>query len=225
MRSYDEIFAIAADRKGGAAALEDLIVGGPYPIPTPETPPTELPEDRWLSAMTRGVFQAGFNWSVIDAKWDGFEAAFKGFDVDRCAMMSEDWFDQLITDTRIVRNGTKIQSVRANAVFVTELRAEGGVGAVIGGWPSRDFVGLLARLKTDGSRLGGTTAQYMLRSLGVDTFLLSTDVVARLVAEGVIDKPPTSKKAMAAVQTAFNTWADQSGRSMAQISRTLSMSV
>ena len=220
MRTFDEIFAIAADRKGGPDALDATLRST---VPDPNL--RDLPEDRWLSAMTRAVFQAGFSWKVIDAKWDGFEAAFKGFDVDACAMMDDRWFDELVSDTRIVRNGAKIQSVRDNAVFVSDLRDEGGVGAVVEGWPDSDFAGLLDMLKRRGSRLGGTSGQYMLRSLGKDSYILSQDVTARLIAEGVIDKPATSKTAMSKVQGAFNTWAEQSGRPLCQISRVLAQSI
>ena len=220
MRKYDEILDIAAARHGGAEALESKLS---HPLDQPEL--AAIPEDRWLAGMTRAVFNAGFNWKVIDAKWAGFEEAFYGFDVDRCAMMDDEWFDQLLTDKRIVRNGTNIQSVRDNAVFLTVLRKRGGAGLVLGAWPAEDYIGLLDLLKTGGSRLGGTSAQYFLRSTGVDSFILSTDVAARLIAEGVIDKAPTSKTALKKVQAAFNEWRNQSGRSLTEISRVLAMSV
>ena len=76
-----------------------------------------------------------------------------------------------------------------------------------------------------GSRLGGTTGQYCLRSLGKDSFILSQSVVDRLIAEGVVDKTPTSRKALADVQSAFNVWCEQSGRSLTEISRVLAMSL
>ncbi|KNG92748.1 DNA-3-methyladenine glycosylase I [Pseudaestuariivita atlantica] len=219
MRSFSEIEDIARDRHG--AALEDRIGNGP-------ASPAELakvPEDRWLAQFTKSVFQAGFNWKVIEAKWDGFEEAFRGFDVDACAFMAEDWFEDLTTDTRIVRNPIKIRTVQANAQMIADMREKGGAGVVIGGWPSEDFVGLLAHLKAHGSHLGAASGQYALRFLRRDGFILSRDVVARLVAEGVVDKAPTSKKAMAAVQAAFNAWRDQSGASLVRISRVLALSV
>ncbi|KUJ76923.1 3-methyladenine DNA glycosylase [Ruegeria marisrubri] len=220
MHHFDEIFEIAAARHGGPDALEQK-------LGKPKTPGelAALPEDRWLATITKCVFQAGFNWKVIEAKWDGFEEAFDGFDVGRCAFMDDKKFDSLLQDTRIVRNGTKIASVRDNAAFLMELREEGGAGKVLGGWPSTDYVGLLAMLGKRGSRLGGTTAQYAMRFAGRDSFILSRDVVARLVAEGVVDKAPTSKRAMAAVQQAFNTWMQESGRSLTEISRVLAMSL
>ncbi len=217
MRSFDEIFAISADRHGGAAALEAKLV-------KPDPAVTALAEDRWLSILTKSVFQAGFNWKVIEAKWEGFETAFDGFDVGRCAFMDDEKFDSLLQDTRIVRNGTKIATVRDNAAFLLDLRAEGGAGAVLGGWPSEDFIGLLEMLKKRGSRLGGSTAQFAMRFAGRDAFILSRDVTARLIAEGVIDKPAGSKTSMRAVQAAFNEWMAQSGRSLTEISRVLAFS-
>ncbi|MCG6904190.1 MAG: 3-methyladenine DNA glycosylase, partial [Rhodobacter sp.] len=136
------------------------------------------------------------------------------------------WFDELIQDTRIVRYGGKILSVRDNAVFLQELAAEhGSAGKAIAEWPGEDYVGLLEMLKKRGSRLGGTTGQYALRSIGVDGFILGRDVVARLIAEGVVDKAPTSKAALARTQAAFSEWHQQSGRSLKEISRVLAMSI
>ncbi len=220
MRHFEKIYQISADRHGGPTELESKLSK-----PKPIAELVAMSDDRWLSIITKTVFQAGFNWKVIEAKWDGFETAFDGFDIGRCAFMDDEKFDALLQDTRIVRNGTKIATVRDNAAFLLELRAEGGVGQILGGWPSQDYVGLLQMLAKRGSRLGGASAQYAMRFAGRDSFILSQDVTARLIAEGVIDKPATSKKAMAAVQAAFNTWMGQSGRSLTEISRVLAMSL
>ncbi len=221
MRTFDAILAIAAERKGGPDALEAML----EPPLSPEDL-ARLPDHRWLALFTRFVFSAGFSWKVIERKWPGFEEAFHGFDVGRCAMMDDAWLDRLLQDTRIVRNGAKVQSVRDNAVFLQDLAREHGSAAkVFAHWPAEDYVGLLDLLKKRGSRLGGTTGQYALRFAGADGFILSRDVVARLIAEGVIDKPPTSKRALAQVQAAFDAWRADSGRSMKEISRVLAMSI
>ncbi|WP_417424621.1 DNA-3-methyladenine glycosylase I [Hoeflea sp.] len=221
MRAFDEIFEIAASRKGGAEALNAML--------TPPKSAAELaaiPDDRWLATMTRCVFQAGFNWKVVDNMWPGFEAAFDGFDVGRCAMLTDEDFERLVSDKRIIRNGAKIRSVQENAIFVQTLAAQAGsAGKAIADWPSTDFIGLLELLKKRGSRLGGTSGQYCLRFIGKDSFILSQSVVARLIAEGVVDRQPTSKKALADVQSAFNVWMQQSGRSLTDISRVLAMSL
>lgn len=220
MRSFEEIFAIAAERKGGADVVEAML----------EQPLTvdalaAIPDDRWLARMAQCIFNAGFNWKVVEAKWDGFEAAFEGFDPNRVAMFSDDDLARLASDERIVRHGGKIRSVHENAVFVTDLAREHGSAArFFADWPENDYVGLLEVLKKRGSRLGGNTGQYFLRFMNRDSFILSKDVVARLIAENVIDKPPTSKAAMIKVQQAFNHWREESARSLKEISRVLAMS-
>ncbi len=221
MRRFDDILTIAAERKGSFGAVLDG-------IDPPKTADelAAIPDDRWLSTMSFGIFSAGISWKVVDNKWTGIEEAFHGFDIGRVAGMSEDWFDELIADTRIVRSPPKVRAIRDNAVMIQTAAAEhGSFGRKIGDWPGDDFAGLLQWLQSEGSRLGGATGAYVLRHLGKDGFVPTKDVVKRLVAEGVVAKAPTSKKAWAAVQDAFNIWADQSGRSLTEISRVLAQSV
>lgn len=221
MRSFDEIRAIAAERKGGEAALDALLAPGPD---TPDI--ATLTDDRILATMARAIFQSGFNWKVVEAKWPGFEAGFDGFDPGRVALYGDEDLDRLLADTGVIRNGAKLTAVIENAVWVTELaRDHGSARAFFAGWPADDQVGLMQLMATRGSRLGGNTGPYVLRAIGRDGFILSRDVVARLTAEGVIDGPATSKRAQAAIQAAFNGWATESGRSLREISRTLAFSV
>lgn len=221
MESFHDIRARAAQRKGGAEALDRLLDG------TSEPPRdiTALGDDRILSEFTKRIFQAGFNWQVVEDKWSGFEAAFHHFDIARNAMMSDEDIDALLQNTAIIRNGAKIQSVRDNAVFLSELAGQHGSAAmVIGAWPQEDQIGLMELLKSRGNRLGGLTGQYALRFLGRDGFVLSGSVVAALHKAGVITGPATSKKALGAIQDAFNTWHRESGESYTRISRTLAFS-
>ena len=152
-------------------------------------------------------------------------ASFHDFDVMHCAMLSDEEIEELTRNTDIVRHGTKIASVRANALYILDIRAEhGSFGTFMANWPDDDFIGLWAHLKQHGSRLGGQTGRYCLRFLGYDTPILSRDVVAALIGAGVVDKEPTSKRDLAATQDAFNIWREQSGRSAREISRLLALS-
>lgn len=221
MRSFEEIYDIAVERKGGRDAVE-----APLTRPRPSAEIAATPDDRFLSLMTKCIFQAGFNWKVVEAMWPGFEAAFENFDIGSCAMLHDEDFERLVSDTRIVRHGPKIRAVQENARFVADLAEEhGSAGAFFANWPTTDYVGLLDVLKTRGTRLGGNTGQYFLRFAGIDSFIYSQGVVDRLIAEGVVDKAPSSAKEKAAVQAAFNTWREQSGRSFNEISRVLAMSI
>jgi 3-methyladenine DNA glycosylase Tag len=221
MRSFDEILAIAAARKGGVdRVLADI------PAPLPPEALAAIPDHRWLAEMARGIFRAGLSWAVVEAKWPGIEAAFDGFDIGRTSMMDDGRFDALVADPRVIRSGAKIAAVRDNAVFMRAVAAEAGSFArKVADWPAEDFAGLLDWLARGGSRLGGQTGAYMLRSMGKESWLLSPDVVARLMAEGVIDGPPSSRRAMAAVQAAFDRWKAQSGQDFTAISRVLAQSI
>ncbi|WP_417518716.1 DNA-3-methyladenine glycosylase I [Minwuia sp.] len=221
MESFAAIRARAVERKGGADAIDALM---PQMRASDEL--AAIPDDRWLAAMTRAVFNSGFNWKVIDAKWDGFETAFHGFDPGRVAFMDEDAIDALTRDTGIVRHAGKITATRENAVFVTDLiREHGSAGRFFADWPASDQIGLMETLKKRGSRLGGNTGQYFLRHMGKDGFVLGGDVVKALIKWGAVEKPPTSKRDLAATQAAFNGWAEETGLPMAHVSRTLALSV
>ncbi|UTW55236.1 DNA-3-methyladenine glycosylase I [Kordiimonas sp. SCSIO 12610] len=221
MNKFEAIYDMAALHKGSIDVVQSLM---------PEIKSNEdlllRTDDRILSEMTKAIFKAGFSWKVIDSKWDGFEAAFERFDPVRWKFMSDDDLDSLLKDTRIVRNGMKIVTVRENASLVCDLQDEYGSAAkCIAEWEMTDFIGLLDMLKKRGSRLGGATAQLFLRFIGKDGFVLSEDVTKALIREGVVDKKPTSKGAMRKVQDAFNIWHLESGRPYAHISRILALSV
>jgi 3-methyladenine DNA glycosylase Tag len=220
--SFAVIRARAERRKGGPAALSALLP----PVPDRQAL-RRLGDDRILAEMTRRVFCAGFAWSVIDAKWDGFEAAFHGFDPAALAFEPDEFWDGLMRDTRIVRNGAKILSVRENAAFVRDVsRDHGGFGRFLADWPASDQVGLLQVLAKRGSRLGGNTGQMLLRFLGWGGFVTSRDVVACLRDSGLaIADPPTSKTDLARVQAQFNAWADETGLPLVHLSRICAMSI
>jgi 3-methyladenine DNA glycosylase Tag len=219
--SFQPIVDRAAANKGGLAALEEI-------LPKPALPEdlAAIPDHRWLSMMTKRIFQSGFVWSVVEAKWEGFETAFEGFEPRRLAMYADEELDRLIEDAGIIRNGIKIRSAIENARFLVDLADEhGAASAFFANWPDADYIGLLDLMKKRGGRLGGNTGQYVLRSMGKPAFVLSKDVTAALIREGVVDKPPTSKKAIAAVQDAFNQWSRETGRDLSGLSRILAASV
>ncbi len=222
MRSIDEIYAIARDRHG-SEKLETFLSAS---LPKSASELAAIPDDRWLAMATKCVFQAGFNWKVIEAKWDGFEAAFEGFEVGRWTLSNDDDLARLVSDTRIVRNGQKIKSVPENARFIAEKSSQyQGFGNWIASSPSTERNLLLEEMHKGGSRLGAMTGQYYLRFMGVDSYILSRDVTAALIRENVVEKQPTSKKAMNAVQEAFNAWMKQSDYGLTQISRILARSI
>lgn len=221
MGAFDRIEAMAAKRHGGSAGLAAKLAEWPI-----DTRLTRKTDDRFLAGMARAIFSAGFVWSVIEKKWPGFEAAFDGFNPAKVAAYGDADVDRLLKDAGIVRNGPKIMAVIENARFVVATsKQHGSFGKFLANWPETDQVGLMEHLKKHASRLAGATVQYFLRFEGWDAFILSEDVCAALVREGVVEKAPTSKKDLAATQAAFNRWREESGRPVREISRILALSV
>ena len=218
---FSDIHERAIARKGGVEKLKALL---------PERPSvTELEartDDRYLSEITRCVFKAGFVWRVIDNKWSDFEAAFHGFVPAYWQQVPPDVLEELVRDERIVRNMQKIRTVPENARMIMDAaREHGSFGAFLKQWPSDDQVGLLLWLKRHGSRLGGNSAQYFLRRVGWDGFILSHDVITGLRRADLLDASPGSKKALQQAQAAFSNWHQETGMPYSHLSRIVSCSV
>jgi len=222
MTAFKTIRARAEKRKGGPEILAGLLP----PKPDPKAL-ARLGDDRILAEMARRVFCAGFAWSVIENKWPAFEEAFLGFEPGPLTLQPDEFWDERMKDSRIVRNGAKIMSVRANAGFVRDIAGEhGSFGKFLANWPSSNEIGLLELLAKRGSRLGGNTGQMMLRFIGWDGFVTSRDVVLCLRDAGLdIAETVTSKRDLAKVQAQFNAWAAETGLSYVQISRICALSI
>lgn len=216
-----------ANRHGGEEAFTAKLAAH-YESPTGQAMavPASKPNDRWLSEFTKRVFQSGFNWKVVENKWDGFEAAFWKFNPSKCAEIDMEDMERLTTDKAIVRNPVKIKTVAPNARMILGMSEQAGsADKFIRGWASDDYFGLLAYLQKHGSHLGMNTASYALRFSGVPSIILSRDVTAALIQADIIDKPATSKTAKRAVQDAFNQWVEQSGENLTYVSRVLAHSI
>ncbi len=221
MRSFPEIEALAAGRKGGADALERLLSA---PLTSEEI--KKISDDRWLSAMTKCIFQAGFNWRLIEQKWDRFEEVFEGFNIHRWTIMSDDDLDRLLKTKGIVANAAKIKSVGANACYLSTLAENGETaGTCFAGWKRERYCENLRGLRKNGARLGGRTGQIFLRRMGVDTLVFSHDVLKALSREEVVPKMPSSGKDFTAVQSALDAWSEETRRPLTQISQILAFSV
>ena len=143
MKKFGDLYRLAARRKGGEQALEALIA-------RPKSPAAlaRIPDDRWLSGMAKAVFRAGFNWSVIDNKWAGIEAAFAGFDPRSVAYLSDEDLDALLRDERVIRHWRKLKAIVANAQYLVALAGEHGTAArYFAYYPSTEYVGLLADIR------------------------------------------------------------------------------
>jgi len=68
----------------------------------------------------------GLSWRTIMHKKEAYCAAFHDFKIDACAAMTDEELDEQMSNTGIIRNRSKIQSVRKNAWAVQKIRDEFG---------------------------------------------------------------------------------------------------
>src|SRR6266481_4216128 len=211
----------AARTRLGAAALEARLM---QPRSADEL--KAVADDRYLSQMSLRIFRAGLKHSLVDARWPAFEEVFDRFEPRRVRAMSDEALEALLADRRLIRHWGKLKSVRDNAAAMIAVAEEhGSFGAWLADWPGTDIVELWETLAKRFSQMGGNSGPTFLRMVGRDTFILTPSVTAALKHWGAVDAPPKSRKDRAAVQSAFNAWAAETGRPLCQLSLILAASV
>ena len=68
----------------------------------------------------------GLSWATILHKRGAYRAAFHDFDIDACAAMTDGELEALLRDPGIIRNRSKVFSIRKNARIVKAIREEYG---------------------------------------------------------------------------------------------------
>ncbi|WP_067966041.1 DNA-3-methyladenine glycosylase I [Nocardiopsis trehalosi] len=147
-------------------------------------------EQALFERVTLEAFQSGLSWLTILAKRPAFRTAFADFDVDAVAAFTDADVERLMGDAAIVRNRAKIEAARSNARAAIDLRADGGLDALI--WShlpaatpaprttaevptvSAGSRALARDLRARGFRfVGPTTAHALMEAIGlIDTHLL-----------------------------------------------------
>ena len=125
-------------------------------------------DSTYLSNLTRCVFQAGLNWTLVASKWPSFESAFDGFDVDRVAAYGAEDIHRLNNDAAIIRNKRKILATIHNAREIQRIAGEhGGFQAWLDSIPkANNYDQVVKRLRSTLKHVGPGTAHIFLWSVG-----------------------------------------------------------
>lgn len=83
-------------------------------------------DQKLFEMLTLEGAQAGLSWITILRKREGYRRAFRGFDPQQVASMSEDEQAALMRDSGIVRNRLKISSTVSNARALVEVQRSFG---------------------------------------------------------------------------------------------------
>ncbi len=79
-----------------------------------------------FEALLLEIFQAGLSWSIILNKREGLRRAFSNFSYKEISKYSDIKLNELILDTRIIRNKLKLKAARKNALAFLEIQKKFG---------------------------------------------------------------------------------------------------
>lgn len=123
-------------------------------------------DGEYFERMTKSLFTAGLNWSVVDNKWPNFHKAFADFSLSKVARFSERDVQALLNNLGIVRNEKKVRATVHNAGEFLKLNKEFGTFRKYLDSFGKDEERLLANLQERFQHLGVSTARTFLWSVG-----------------------------------------------------------
>ena len=221
LEPFSQLRERALMRKGSERILQQITS-----TPLPAEQMKHIPDHRFLAEFTKKVFQSGFVWRVVRQKWPDFEEIFFGFDIEKILLMPDEMFEQKAANPKIIRNLSKVMTIRENALMIKAQSDEyGSFATFVSQFQKSNIIDLWMFLQKNGARLGGNTGPYGLRTLGIDTFLLTQDVEAYFRHHGHISGSLRSKRSLTTIQEAFTRWHEESGLSLQEVSQILSFGV
>ncbi|ANU20753.1 3-methyladenine DNA glycosylase [Planococcus plakortidis] len=138
--------------------------------------------------------QAGLSWQIVLSKRDSYKDAFRNFDIDYCADLTDEALAGIKENYGVIKHGGKLESVRTNARAVKAIQSEftgfadylwsfTGGKAVINEWQSDEQVPAQSELSVKLSKdlkkrgfkfVGPVTAYSFLQAVGmVDDHLIT----------------------------------------------------
>ncbi len=135
--------------------------------------------DGYLESMSKVVFSAGLNWSVVDKKWPDIKKLFSNFNVGEVAKYDFKDIDKLLKDVRMIRSGGKINAIVNNARAIEEVEKKfGSMRKYLEQMEKLGIELLLKDLKKRFSYLGASTAIMFLYGVGQESKELEKIMVA-----------------------------------------------
>ncbi|PJD91319.1 MAG: DNA-3-methyladenine glycosylase I [Legionella sp.] len=83
-------------------------------------------DQKHFEMLTLEGAQAGLSWETILKRREGYRQAFKNFEVQQVAVMTDDELLEQLNNSNIIRNRLKIFSVRQNAQVFIKIQQEYG---------------------------------------------------------------------------------------------------
>jgi DNA-3-methyladenine glycosylase I len=133
------------------------------PMPRPKN------DDGYFEEMSKMVFRAGLNWSVIEKKWPDIKRALANFSIDAVAHFDDSDIDRLLKDDGMIRSAKKITGVIANAQAMQKVKQEfGSFPKYLQAVKPKGEEALLKDLRKRFAFLGESTSIMFLFAVGED---------------------------------------------------------
>jgi len=131
------------------------------PMPRPKN------DDGYFEEMSKMVFRAGLNWSVIEKKWPAIKRALARFSIDAVARFGDSDIDRLLKDDGMIRSAKKISGVIANAQAMQQVQqAYGSFAKYLQTVKAKGEEALLKDLRQRFAFLGESTSIMFLFGVG-----------------------------------------------------------
>ncbi|HEX4681879.1 MAG TPA: DNA-3-methyladenine glycosylase I [Gemmatimonadaceae bacterium] len=147
-------------------------------------------DDRLLfELLTLEGAQAGLSWYTILKRRDGYRAAFRDFEPDKVARMTDAQLEKVLAAGDVVRNRLKVFSTRANARAFLSIRKEFGsfdsyVWRFVNGTPLRRRPKSMKDIQARSPESDALSKDLRKRGM---SFVGSTIMYAYLQAAGLVD--------------------------------------
>ncbi len=123
----------------------------------------------YFEIVTQAVFQAGFSWKVVEAKWGGFGEIFGNFNPKIIAQWNEDQILAALESPFIIRNERKIRATVENAKqFLILIEKHGSFEKYIKSISSKSYKEISNILKDQFKWMGKTGAFFFLYRINED---------------------------------------------------------
>lgn len=70
--------------------------------------------------------QAGLSWETVIQKRESYQTAFKQFNINKCAVLSDKELEDIKTEYNVIKHIGKIKSVKSNALLIKEIQQVNG---------------------------------------------------------------------------------------------------
>ena len=91
-------------------------------------PPQKKPkyDKKYFEVLSKAVFNAGFSWKVVNAKWEDIKEVFSDFEPKIVSNWTIDEITKALESPKIIRNSKKVKAIVSNAKIFLDIISEFG---------------------------------------------------------------------------------------------------